>query len=77
MLGGILLSPVKGLAFVLNNIAKAVDDARDAERRAVMAELQNLHRQLERGEIDDDAFDDREAALLDRLDALSGGGEGA
>lgn len=77
MLGGILLSPVKGLAFVLNNIAKAVDDARDAERRAVMAELQNLHRQLERGEIDDDAFDDREVALLDRLDALSGGGEGA
>ena len=75
MLGSLLLSPVTGLAFVLRKIADAVDEAREADRRAIMAELQELHRLLERGQIDDDAFDSREAALLDRLEALSGGGQ--
>lgn len=73
MLGSLLLSPVTGLAFVMRQIADAVDEAREADRRAIMAELQELHRLVERGEIADAAFDEREAVLLDRLDRLSGG----
>lgn len=76
MLGSLLLSPVTGLAFVMRQIADAVDEAREADRRAIMAELQELHRLLERGEIADAAFDEREATLLDRLDGLSGGKTG-
>lgn len=76
MIGGLLLSPIKGLAFVMRQIADAVDEAREADRRAVMSELQELHRRLEQGEIDDAFFDEREAALLDRLEALSSGEAG-
>jgi hypothetical protein len=74
MLGSLLLSPMTGLTFILREIAQAVDEAREADRRAIMAELQELHRLIERGAIAEAAFDAREAALLDRLEALSGAG---
>jgi hypothetical protein len=74
MLGNLLLSPMTGLTFILREIAQAVDEAREADRRAIMAELQELHRLIERGAIAEAAFDAREAALLDRLEALSGAG---
>ncbi len=77
MLGGLLLSPMTGLTFVLREIANAVDEAREADRRAIMAELQELHRLIERGAVAEPAFDAREAVLLDRLEALSGAGTGA
>jgi len=76
MLGSLLLSPMTGLTFILREIAQAVDEAREADRRAIMAELQELHRLIERGAIAEAAFDTREAALLDRLEALSGAGAG-
>jgi hypothetical protein len=77
MLGSLLLSPMTGLTFILREIARAVDEAREADRRAIMTELQELHRQIERGEIAEAVFDEREAVLLDRLDMMSGGrGEG-
>ncbi len=74
MLGSLLLSPMTGLTFILREIAQAVDEAREADRRAIMAELQELHRLIERGDIAEAAFDAREAVLLDRLEALSGAG---
>jgi hypothetical protein len=74
MLGGLLLSPIHGLAFIFREIARAADESRDAERQALMAELQELHRSIESGAITEAAFNSREAALLDRLEALSGGG---
>lgn len=77
MLGGLLLSPMTGLTFVLREIAQAVDEARDADRRAIMAELQELHRLIERGAIDDATFEAREMALLDRLEAHDGAGSAA
>jgi hypothetical protein len=72
MLGSLLLSPITGLSFILREIAHAVDEAREADRRAIMAELQELHRRIESGDIAEADFDTQEAALLDRLDALSG-----
>jgi hypothetical protein len=74
MLGSLLLSPMTGLTFILREIARAVDETREADRRAAMAALQELHRLIERGAITEAEFDTREAALLDRLDALSGSG---
>jgi hypothetical protein len=74
MLGMLLMSPVTGLTFVLREIAQAVGEARDADRRAAMAELQELHRLIEKGRISEAEFDEREAVLLDRLDSLSDGG---
>jgi Gas vesicle protein G len=76
MLGSLLMSPMTGLTFILREIAQAVDDARDADRRGIMADLQELHRLIERGTITDAEFDAREGPLLDRLDALSGNGSG-
>jgi hypothetical protein len=73
MLGSLLLSPITGLTFIMREIANAVDEAREADRRAIMAELQELHRRIESGDIAEADFDTQEAALLDRLDAISGG----
>ncbi len=71
MLGSLLLSPITGLNFIFREIAKAVETAREADRQAIMAELQELHRLVERGSIAEAEFDKQEAALLDRLDDLS------
>jgi hypothetical protein len=76
MLGSLLLSPITGLTFILREIAHAVDETRGADRRAIMAELQELHRRIEGGDIAEAEFDTREAALLDRLDVLAGAGTG-
>ena len=72
MLGSILLSPFTGLGFVFNEIAKAVNEEREARRRLTMSELQDLHRRYESGEVAEDTFDEQEKQLLDRLDSLSG-----
>jgi hypothetical protein len=74
MIGSILMSPMTGLTFVLKKVAEAVDEAREADRRAIMGALQELHRQIERGTITEDEFDSREKVLLDRLEAMSGDG---
>ena len=58
----------------MREIAHAVDEAREAGRKAIMADLQELHRQIERGAITEAEFDLREAALLDQLEGLSGNG---
>jgi hypothetical protein len=76
MLGSLLLSPITGLTFIMREIANAVDEAREADRRAIMAELQELHRRIESGDIAEADFDRQEAALLDRLDAMSSAGAG-
>lgn len=74
MLGSLLMSPMTGLTFIMREIAHAVDEAREAGRKAIMADLQELHRQIERGAITEPEFDLREAALLDQLEGLSGNG---
>lgn len=42
------------------------------ERERAMRALQSLHMQLEAGQIDEDTFEEEEAALLDRIDELDG-----
>ena len=61
------LAPVRGSAWVIGQVLH------EAERlyydpATVRAELAQLEKQLEAGEIDDEEFDRREDELLDRLE---------
>ncbi len=62
----LLLGP---LVDVAAQIKKQVD-AEDGGKEGVMRDLRELAAALDRGEIDEDDYDDREAVLLDRLEAF-------
>lgn len=66
----ILLSPYKGLLWVFEEIHKTAVDELEGEAERIRNELTDLYMMLETGQIDDDEFDRRETALLDRLDQL-------
>ena len=66
----LLASPVRGLMFVLRKINDAVQQERDAQKKATMTELAALHRELDEGKITEDEFDAREHTLLSRLDKM-------
>lgn len=68
----ILLSPIKGFLWLVGELHNAAERDIDDERLRVTRELQSLHMQLETERITEDEFDEREQALLDRLDALDG-----
>jgi uncharacterized membrane protein len=65
----ILMSPFKGLMFIAKEVAKAAEQQAESDRANAMAQLSALHLQLEQGEITEEEFDEREAELLDILDA--------
>jgi hypothetical protein len=67
----LLAAPIKGLLWVFQEIQKNASAEQHARRDEIMAALSALYRDLEQGEITDDAFDAREQALLDELDALN------
>lgn len=60
----------KGLKFVFRSVHEAVETELENEKRSIRDRLNELYLMLERGEIDEDTFDDEEEELLDRLDAL-------
>ena len=72
LIDDLLMAPVRGLMFVLREVARAADEEQTGEQRSVMAELVALHRAMETGQLTEDAFDAREAKLLERLDRLRG-----
>lgn len=65
----IAMSPFRGVMFLAKEIAKAAQQEQEKDRANLMAELSSLHLQLEKGEITEDEFDEREVWLLDRLEA--------
>jgi hypothetical protein len=71
MIGSLLTSPMTFLTFVVREIAHAVNEEREADRRAIMTELQELHRMIEQGAIGEVEFNTRETTLLDRLEGVS------
>ncbi len=75
LIDDLLAAPVRGLMFVLKEIAKSVEAEREAEERAVMSELTELHRQLDADRMAEAEFDARESELLTRLERLRGGAE--
>jgi hypothetical protein len=66
----LLAAPIKGIIWIFEEIHKSATAEQRARRDEIMAALSDLYRALEQGEITDDAFDTREQALLDELDAL-------
>jgi hypothetical protein len=72
LIDDLLMSPVRGLMFVLREVAKSAEAEEAAVERTVMAELSALHRSLDNGEITEEAFDAQESRLLAQLDHIRG-----
>lgn len=70
LVGGLLslpLAPARGLVWVLDQVV-AEADAQLHDPRRVRAELASAAASLERGEIDEETYDELERELLGRLD---------
>jgi 2-oxo-4-hydroxy-4-carboxy--5-ureidoimidazoline (OHCU) decarboxylase len=63
------LAPVRGVRWTLAELLAA---AEREQRAAIQRELAELEQALLAGEISAEEFDEREDALLDRLDELDG-----
>ncbi len=67
-LDDVVMSPFKGFMFLAREVANAVDKEKENQKLHLMSDLTSLHKMLEGGEISDDEFDEREAAILDLLE---------
>ena len=72
-----VMGPVRGLRFIAAQVKEEVDAEVDPARRAeqVQAELIRLSVQRDLGQISEDDYEAREAALLEQLNALQAGTE--
>ena len=59
----VLMSPFKGFLFIAKEVAKAVEQQKEQDRNHLMAELTALHHRLERGDISEEEFEEREIQL--------------
>ncbi len=66
----LLMSPVKGVFWVLREIHNAARQELEGEGAAITAALSELYMKLETGELTESEFDAQEKALLNRLDRL-------
>jgi hypothetical protein len=66
----LLMSPVKGILWVFQEIHDAAQQEMAGESEAITATLSELYMKLETGQITETEFDAREKVLLDRLDRL-------
>jgi hypothetical protein len=66
----ILASPFRGLFWIFRELHNAVQEEAVNEAENITQQLSELYMMLETGKISEDEFDEREALLLDRLDAL-------
>jgi hypothetical protein len=72
-----VMGPVRGLRFIAEQVKEEVDAELDPARRAeqVQADLIRLSVQRDLGQISDDDYVAREAALLEQLNALQANAE--
>ena len=66
----ILFSPVKGINWIFKKIHELAEEELSGESDRIRDNLTELYMQLETGEITEEEFEEQEAVLLDRLDAL-------
>jgi len=66
----LLLSPYRGIKWIFNEIERLAEEEVSGEAERITQELSELYRKLDTGEITEEAFDEREQVLLDRLDAI-------
>ena len=72
----LLLAPFTSLLWVFKEIHEAVQQETAGEAEAVTRSLSELYMKLETGTITEQEFDEAEAQLLDRLDAIRDREEG-
>ncbi len=70
ILDDLVLSPYRGVKWIFNKVHQLAEEEIAGEPERIKKELTELYRMLETGELTEDAFDQREQALLDRLDEL-------
>ncbi len=66
----IVMLPARGLLWVFRTIDQAVQEERASEAEHLKLELGDLYMMLESGAISEHEYDQREQALLDRLENL-------
>ena len=71
LIDDMLLAPVHGLLWIARKIDEAVKQEQEQEEEEVQAQLRELHLRLEAGQLGEAEFEQQEAALLDRLDAIA------
>jgi hypothetical protein len=71
LLDDILLAPMKGLAAVCRKVEEAARQDLESQSKSAMLALGELHRRLETGQIDEEAFDLEEARLLEHIEGLA------
>ena len=64
------LAPVRGVAWVAEQLAAEADREVNGDSETLRRELTELQRDRAFGQIDDEEYTEREAALLARLSAL-------
>lgn len=77
LIDGLLLAPLHGLLWIARQIDDAVSQEQEKEAEEIQARLRELYQRLESGRLEEQEFEAQEAALLDRLDALTAGEEAA
>ena len=66
----ILFSPIKGINWIFKKVHELAEEELSGEADRIRESLTELYMQLETGEISEEEFEQQEAVLLDRLDAL-------
>lgn len=77
LLDDILTAPIKGVLWVFKEIVQAADEEQAAEADRIKDRLRELYMQLETQQITEEAFDEEERQLLDRLDEIEQRGAAA
>ena len=70
LIDDILLSPIKGILWVFQEIDDAAQEDQAGEGDRITAQLSELYMKLETGQITEAEFDAQEKVLLDRLDRI-------
>lgn len=68
----ILLSPMKGFMWIVRELQNAAQQEQEGEADRLTTRLSTLYMQLETGQITTEQFDEAEAEVLARLDAIRG-----
>lgn len=74
LIDDLLLAPIKGVMWICKEILEAAEQDRAAEGDRIKDRLRELYMLLETQQITEQAFDDEERVLLDRLDELEAEG---
>jgi hypothetical protein len=71
LIDDLLLAPLHGLLWIARKVDEAVSQEQEKEEEELQARLRELHLRLETGQLGEAEFEQQEAALLDRLDAIA------